>query len=585
MRITFLVLSVILLCYNSIAFAQLTNTITWYWYENGNSNTHKVIEENIDSKDSIKVFDNTQKVKNEWIMQGYIAASIDSIIYNKEGIKIYYYKGERYTAIMIENGESIPVRPVKLNTYIDLVRWRDYFSELLVYYQNHGYPYINVGWSNITINRDTIRGIIYIDKMKLVRIDSVSNIGSGKISNHYLKEYLGYRNGELYNQKKLERYKKLAKQISFLQQISPPQIAIRSNIVNLELNLKRRTANKFNFLLAVLPNSNYNNRLEVTGEGSLLLKNTFRQGETISCSFTKITRASSKLELYTEYPYLPGLPIGVDAKLEIIKRDSSFVDRMYQAGLRIGLHGENFINVQYRNKLSTVLRIDTVAILISKRLPKLLDYHFKGIAIHGIVSTLDDALLPSAGYWARFDIESGFKTIKRNSLITSLSRNGYDYENLYDSIPARYNQINCTGQLVKYSKLFRRQILKCGIQGGLKYAENIFQNEGYRIGGMHTLRGFDEEYLEALWYSIGTLEYQILIGAYSNIYLFYDIGIYGQDQKKYNYIYDKPMGVGAGINIETKAGVFSMAYALGKLSNTHFQFRSAKIHIGYINYF
>jgi hypothetical protein len=48
---------------------------------------------------------------------------------------------------------------------------------------------------------------------------------------------------------------------------------------------------------------------------------------------------------------------------------------------------------------------------------------------------------------------------------------------------------------------------------------------------------------------------------------------------------DYPLGFGAGINMQTRAGIFSLNYALGKQFDNPINVGNAKIHIGYINRF
>jgi hypothetical protein len=52
-----------------------------------------------------------------------------------------------------------------------------------------------------------------------------------------------------------------------------------------------------------------------------------------------------------------------------------------------------------------------------------------------------------------------------------------------------------------------------------------------------------------------------------------------------SYFHDIPYSFGAGISFQTKAGIFSMNYALGSEQGNPIQFRGAKIHFGFINYF
>ena len=51
------------------------------------------------------------------------------------------------------------------------------------------------------------------------------------------------------------------------------------------------------------------------------------------------------------------------------------------------------------------------------------------------------------------------------------------------------------------------------------------------------------------------------------------------------FVADRPFGFGSGMSFETKAGIFSITYALGKQFDNPIKFSSAKIHFGFVNFF
>ena len=112
----------------------------------------------------------------------------------------------------------------------------------------------------------------------------------------------------------------------------------------------------------------------------------------------------------------------------------------------------------------------------------------------------------------------------------------------------------------------------------------LFKNEIFRIGGLRTLRGFDEESIFTSTYCIQSLEYRFLFSKNSNILLFAE-GAWYENNSSAIYINDFPYSVGAGINFETKAGILSLNYALGSQLNNAFDVRNGKIHFGLINEF
>lgn len=111
--------------------------------------------------------------------------------------------------------------------------------------------------------------------------------------------------------------------------------------------------------------------------------------------------------------------------------------------------------------------------------------------------------------------------------------------------------------------------------------QKIFKNELYRIGGLSTLRGFDEESIYASEYLIGSSEIRFLFEENSAFFAFYDQAYY----KSIDVKNDNPAGFGAGIEFQTKAGIFTFSYALGSQLGNSVQFKTARVHFGFVNRF
>ena len=65
----------------------------------------------------------------------------------------------------------------------------------------------------------------------------------------------------------------------------------------------------------------------------------------------------------------------------------------------------------------------------------------------------------------------------------------------------------------------------------------------------------------------------------SNLFLFAE-GAWYENTSSAIYLKDTPISVGAGINFDTKAGIFNLGYALGKQFSNSFDLRTGKIHAG-----
>ena len=129
-----------------------------------------------------------------------------------------------------------------------------------------------------------------------------------------------------------------------------------------------------------------------------------------------------------------------------------------------------------------------------------------------------------------------------------------------------------------------RNVINLGTNAAYIYNPNLFTNELYRIGGLKTLRGFDEESIYASIYTIGKIEYRYLLEQNSFLFTFINTAWY-ENSSNNLHLSDTPFGFGTGINFETKIGIMSVSYALGKQFNNPILFKNGKIHFGIVNYF
>ena len=132
----------------------------------------------------------------------------------------------------------------------------------------------------------------------------------------------------------------------------------------------------------------------------------------------------------------------------------------------------------------------------------------------------------------------------------------------------------------------KRSVIKTGISGSalISPGAEIYTDQLFQIGGINNIRGFDENSIYASQYAIYTLEYRYLLGLNSYFSIFND-DAYVKNQSEGNNTQNIYIGIGAGLAFETKAGIFNISYALGRSNGTTFEFKSAKIQFGYVNYF
>jgi len=136
----------------------------------------------------------------------------------------------------------------------------------------------------------------------------------------------------------------------------------------------------------------------------------------------------------------------------------------------------------------------------------------------------------------------------------------------------------------RYQKIGIQSTIKTGIQAGYIQAQKLFANELFQIGGIKTLRGFDEESIFASEFIIATVEYRYLIGPTSYLFTFIDAAHAGRKSYLTNFS-GNFLGAGLGLSFETKSGIFNLAYAAGKKPDSALNFKESKIHFGFVSLF
>jgi hemolysin activation/secretion protein len=182
---------------------------------------------------------------------------------------------------------------------------------------------------------------------------------------------------------------------------------------------------------------------------------------------------------------------------------------------------------------------------------------------------------------------AGTKTIRKNNAIEKLvdpSDPEFSFSSLYDTLKLNSYEFRVKLVAAHYFPLSRASTLKLGVNGAIFQSPNTFRNEVYQIGGYKLLRGFDEESILAAQYAVGTLEYRYLIAQNSFLFAFMDGG-WAKNEIPGYALNNAYLGFGLGLAFETKAGIFNISYAVGKRNDQELNFKQAKIHLGYVNFF
>lgn len=567
----------LLLCFVFSAKAQKTNV-----FFSSNSNDEEVLKllQEKETKNKKDAYSFTQSKIFQLYSLGYLTSSIDSTHEDSTSITCYITPGKKYYWAELRNGniESEIIRKTTykpryyFNSPIQPKRTETILRSILRTYENNGFPFASIKLDSLQFDSNKVSASIVAEKNKLIKIDSVIIKGNAKINPTYLYNYLNIQPGDLYSEKLFREIPVKLSEIPFLKTNSQPEVLFFEDMTKLYLSLSKKKASKFNGVIGFLPNQ-YTGKVLITGDIELLLNNELGRGEKIGLNWRKLQNNATDLRTVLNYPFILNTPFGIEGTFYLYKRDTIYQDIYSKINMQYILPGANHIGLYYENKTSRLL--NSASYKNATRLPNVLDInkHIYGVAIKK--TKLDYRFNPRKGYDLDLTGGIGSRKIIQNPDVPS---------ELYDTLAISSTQYNATLLFDYFIPIGKNATINLGFNGSRLQASSIFMNEQYRIGGFKTLRGFDEESIFASSYAIGTIEYRYLLEKNSFARAFFD-GAYYENKTTYSFKNDFPFGFGVGFSFETKAGIFSLDYALGYQQKQLAPIRSAKIHFGFVNYF
>lgn len=510
----------------------------------------------------------------------YLTAAYDSVITDSLSMKAHLNFGAQYKwaelkkgnvdeGVLSEIGFREKLYSNKPVYYKSVKRVQE---KLIIYYENNGYPFASVKLDSIVITEDKLSARLNLTKNNEIKIDSVLIKGTAKIAPVYIYNYLGIKPGSLYNESQLKKVNTRIAELPFVRSAKPANVIFSDKFNKLVLNLEKKRASQFDGIVGILPD-NKTGKVLFTGDVRLKLQNGLGRGELIDLNWRRLQTQTQDLKIRLVYPFILRSPFGVDYNFKLYKKDTTFLDVNQNIGVQYLLIGGNYVKVFYNNKTSTLLSTKGLEFLTT--LPPNADVTTNMYGLGLKYEKLDYRLNPRKGFSVLVNASAGTKKIKKNANLNPV---------IYDKLKLNSALYNGDFEGSVFLPIADRSTVKVGIQSAFIYGETTFQNELFRIGGLKTLRGFDEESIYASSFSILTLEYRFILEQNSYLYVFGD-GAWYENNEVTNYVNDIPYGFGAGISFETKAGIFSINYALGRQFSNPIELRSGKIHFGIVNYF
>ena len=417
-----------------------------------------------------------------------------------------------------------------------------------------GNAFARIKLENITKkkNRSLSANIILLKGVSRT-IDSIKVKGYEKFSKSHIKHYAGIKKENKFNKSKLIEKSNILNSLGFVSVTKPPEILFKKDSTIVYLYLKKEKNNLFDGILGFATNED-SQKLIFNGYLNLELNNNLNFGEQFLLNYKADGNDQQNFKAKLTVPYLFKTPFGLITELKIFKRDSTFStsDQLIKVRYQINTTSKSYIG--FKGYESSNLRKDNSTNVDVE------DYTSKFILVGLSYTKAQNNIL--------FPIKSIFH------LDTEIGSREYDNAN--------ESQIRASLLLHTIFNLNYKNSIYLKNNTELLNSESYFTNELFRFGGINSIRGFNENSIDASFYSVLNSEYRYQINQDIYVHSIIDFAYFENEiivlkQKLYSF--------GIGIGLQTTAGIIKFSIANGNTENQDFNFSNTKIHISILSKF
>ena len=515
-----------------------------------------------------------QKTKNRLLSEGHLLANIDKVLFDRDTLLAVVNVGDKYGWQALGTN-NIPEEMLSKAGY----RKRDFqgtefsinafnrlVTRILDNAANSGYPFASLQLTEVEVLKNSVKGILDYLPGPIIYYDSLTVSPQNFIKPKFLSSYLATKEGSLFQIKDLANIENSINNLPFCQLEDSIQLSFQNNLCNIYFELKPVKANKIDALIGFLPNQKSGEGLLLTGFVNLQLQNLFKSGKELSFVWRQFQQQSQKLFVLYKHPNLFHSPLGLSMGFDLLKQDTTFLNTNFSIeGFYLYKKMEISFITSFKSSRSLSTPLDTLA------LPEAADYNLQLLGARSMYNGLSNTNNPLRGATAFIEFRVGNKQINKNTSIAA---------EVYDSINLRTIQFEGTIGGEINQQIIGPFVLHIDLSlGTIINDDQLFTNDLIRLGGVNSLRGFNDLELFVSSYALARLEGRIIINSNSRLFLFYDQAL---TKNIVANISDQPRGFGAGMMLDTGIGNLQLVYALGVSGQQSLSLTQSKIHIGYV---
>jgi len=505
----------------------------------------------------------TNRISRALEKYGYLESNLVSIQkYSDTTVTATYYLGKKYTLLKIDYSNTpltqdqiaLVSKNTKENYFSIPLRESERVLERLNKLQTkNGYTFDKLKLTNLTIQDTVVRATLNTSKTSKRIIDSIALKGYEKFPKSFISYFAGIKKGDAFDKQQLLKKNNALNSLGFANSIKPPQALFEKKKTTLYLYLEKQNFNTFDGIIGFATNEQTQN-IVFNGYIDLVLNNNLNYGEQFVLKYKADGADQESLNLKTTLPYIFKTPFGIQAQLNIFRRDSTFSSASQNLRVSYQISPSSKANVGFAAKTSNDL-------LSENQSPENLEDYSSSFLTTGVtfIKLQQNTLFPVKTF---LNLDIGIGNRKTNSKKTrqvTLS-----------------NVINHSFYINQKNSIYLQNTTN------LITSDTYLTNELFRFGGINSMRGFLENNIDASLVSILNTEYRFLLNQQTYLHSIIDLGYFENksvDQKEKLYSF------GIGLGMTTKAGLLKFSVANGNIEGQVFKFSNSKIHLSLTSQF
>lgn len=537
-------------------------------------------QKTVSVKDSLRAERHISQQLYQLYFQGYLAAAVVERQWVGGNLNVTIYKGELYHLRSLSPGNLDPLMLTTIgfkdkknsNVPFRVQEVERLFRRILNQAENSGYPFASVKLDSLAIEGSDISASIHLWQGPRILFDTLIVRGDVAIKPGWLARFLDIRFQAPYSEKSVSAIREKLKNLHFLELTDDPQVVFSKSRAKVILDLRERKINNVDGVIGVLPNASQQSKLLLIGNLNLHLYNLFSSAKQLHLDWQKVKENSQAFDFSFAYPQFLKMPLGINGGLNLLKEDTVFFNR--NLNLRISFIPAARQNIYVSTEFETS-RLTGIAGETSRSSLEFNDYRINYYGLAYEYNKLDRLFAPTRGWIFSVDGLAGQKNVIVNTAWE---------EALYEGLELKTTQYKLRSRFEVFLPVYKSYTTRLRLLSGNVIGKTLFANDLFRIGGLKTLRGFNENFFFASNYLLANTELRVRSGEETFFFLFYDQAVI-RTTTVADENTDYPFGTGLGMSLATNTGIFNFIFAFGKSQTQNFSINSAKIHFGYTGRF